>query len=170
MTTSGGFGHLQKGHAIAFADLDLDGDQDVYANMGGAYTGDVYWNALFANPGHGNHWLKLRLVGTESNRSAIGARLKVTVTTPGGGRTLHRTVNSGGSFGSTPLRQEIGLADATKIDRVEVFWPTTGQRQTFTGLALDSAYTITEGQDRAEPVTLKPTPFKKGGAHAHHHH
>ena len=42
---------MQKGHAVAFADFDNDGDQDIYAVMGGAYSGDNYRNALFVNPG-----------------------------------------------------------------------------------------------------------------------
>ena len=57
----GGFGHLQKGHGISFGDVDNDGDQDVFAVMGGAFSGDVFQNALFANPGHGNAWVTLRL-------------------------------------------------------------------------------------------------------------
>ncbi len=73
-TASGGFGHLQKGHGVAFGDLDNDGDQDVYAVIGGAFSGDVYPNALFENPGHGNRWITLRLEGTTANRSAIGDR------------------------------------------------------------------------------------------------
>ena len=72
-TTAGGFGSVQKGHGIALGDLDSDGDQDIYAVMGGAVVGDVYQNAMFENPGHGNHWLTLRLEGTSSNRAAIGA-------------------------------------------------------------------------------------------------
>ena len=59
VTTSGGFGHLQKGHGVAFGDIDHDGDQDVFSVIGGAFTGDVYQNVLFANPGHGKHWIKL---------------------------------------------------------------------------------------------------------------
>ncbi|MGH9630613.1 MAG: FG-GAP repeat domain-containing protein, partial [Bryobacteraceae bacterium] len=70
VTTSGGFGHLQKGHAISFGDLDNDGDQDVYAVMGGAFPGDAFRNVLFANPGHGNSWITLDLIGTRSNRDA----------------------------------------------------------------------------------------------------
>ena len=78
VTTSGGFGHLQKGHGIAFADLDHDGDQDIYQVMGGALEGDTYRNVLFENPGHGNGWVKLKLIGEKANRAAIGARLKLT--------------------------------------------------------------------------------------------
>ena len=97
-----GTGHLQKGHAVAFADLDHDGDQDVFADMGGAYPGDNYRNSLFLNPGAGgaNRWLKLKLEGTRSNRAAIGALIKVIVATPAGSREIFKTVNSGGSFGS----------------------------------------------------------------------
>lgn len=172
VTTSGGFGHLQKGHAIAFADLDHDGDQDVYANMGGAFTGDVYRNALFANPGHGNRWLKLKLAGVTSNRSAIGARIKVVALTPAGERSIYKTVNSGGSFGSNPLRQELGLGDAVSIDRVEIFWPATGRTQTVLGLEPNQAYRIKEDATAAERLDLRPAPFKQptGPAHHHQHH
>src|SRR3954464_7096868 len=82
---------------------------------GGAYSGDFARNALFLNPGSTNHWLKLKLVGKKANRAAIGARINLTVKTRGGARELFRTVSSGGSFGSNPLRQEIGLGDATSI-------------------------------------------------------
>ena len=88
VTTSGGFGHLQKGHGVSFADLDNDGDQDVHVVMGGAYSGDVARNALFLNPGHGNHWITLKLEGVTSNRAAIGARIRVVVATADG-RALH---------------------------------------------------------------------------------
>ena len=69
VTTAGGFGHLQKGHGVAFADLDRDGDQDVFEDMGGAFPGDGFGHALFRNPGFGNHWIEVKLVGV---RSKIG--------------------------------------------------------------------------------------------------
>lgn len=145
VTTSGGFGHLQKGHGIAFADFDQDGDQDVYEVLGGAYAGDGYANVLFLNPGHEGRHLGLQLVGTRANRPAIGARIAVTVRTPDGRRTIRRTVNSGGSFGSSPLRQEIGLGKATAVERVEVWWPGSGRRQVFTGVEPDRSYRLREG-------------------------
>jgi hypothetical protein len=81
VTSSGGFGHLQKGHGISFADLDNDGDQDIHEEMGGAVSGDVAHNALYLNPGHGNHWITLKLEGVTSNRAAIGARIRAIVQT-----------------------------------------------------------------------------------------
>ena len=75
VTTSGWFGHLQKGHGVSFGDLDNDGDQDLHVTMGGFFSGDVFPNAMFLNPGHGNRWITLRLEGTRSNRAAIGARI-----------------------------------------------------------------------------------------------
>jgi hypothetical protein len=170
VTTSGGFGHIQKGHGIAFGDLDHDGDQDLYVSMGGAYSGDFYWNVLFENPGHGNHWLKLKLVGVKSNRSAIGARIKVTVETAAGRRTIFKTVNTGGSFGSSPLRQEIGLEQARSVTEVEVFWPTSGLTQRFANLKLDQAYLIREGEAQATPLVLKPLNFPRAAATGEHHH
>jgi hypothetical protein len=61
VTTSGGFGHLQKGHGVAFGDIDNDGDQDIYMVIGGALPGDAFQNALFENPGHGSGAARPRL-------------------------------------------------------------------------------------------------------------
>jgi len=158
VTTAGGLGHLQKGHGIAFADLDNDGDQDVYAVMGGAYSGDNYRNALFVNPGGSNHWLTLKLEGTKSNRAAIGARLRVVVETATGPRSIYKVVSSGGSFGASPLRQEFGLGAARRISAVEITWPVTGATQTLTGLSLDRFYHVREGA--ANAVALSPRKFQ----------
>jgi FG-GAP-like repeat/ASPIC and UnbV len=150
VTTAGDFGHLQKGHAIAFGDIDNDGDQDVFEVMGGAYTADKAYSALYENPGNANHWVTLELEGVRSNRRAIGARVKVTVETRAGTtRAIHRTVGSGGSFGASPLRQEIGLGDARRITSIEIFWPVTGQLQRLDGIPLDRHYRIREGVDAA---------------------
>ncbi|MBI4664296.1 MAG: CRTAC1 family protein [Verrucomicrobia bacterium] len=168
VTTSGGFGHLQKGHGIAFGDLDHDGDQDIYASIGGAYEGDVYFNALFENPGHGNDWLKLKLVGVKSNRAAIGARIQVTVRTRQGKRAIHKTVNSGGTFGCSPLRQEIGLGQAASIENVEVWWPASGIRQKLAGLEKNQCYVIREGDDTPTRMALKTFKFKPSAHDGHH--
>ncbi|HEX7654762.1 MAG TPA: CRTAC1 family protein, partial [Verrucomicrobiae bacterium] len=158
VTTATGTGHIQKGHGVAFADFDDDGDQDVYIALGGAYTGDLARNALFMNPGNTNHWLKLKLVGTKANRPAIGARLKITLQTPNGPRELHRVVSSGGSFGSNPFRQEIGLGDATAVTSVDIRWPGSDTRQTLKGLERDHSYELREGE--AEPKVLQLHPVK----------
>jgi hypothetical protein len=169
VTSVTGTGHIQKGHGIAFADFDDDGDQDVYSALGGAYSGDLARNALFMNPGSTNRWLKLKLVGTKANRAAIGARLKITVETPGGTRAVHRVVSSGGNFGSNPLRQEIGLADATVIKSVEIRWPGSHTRQMLTGLELNRSYQVREGDATAVPLKLHPVRLdRKSGDHTVH--
>ena len=162
MTTSGGFGQLQKGHGIAFGDLNNDGTQDIYSVVGGAFVSDHYHSQLFANPGHGNHWLKLKLEGVQSNRVAIGARIKVVLNTDEGERLIFRTVGSGGSFGASPLRQEIGLGQARSIVRAEIFWPVTGMTQVVTGLEIDHCYKIREGVATPTLVTLGTFPLPTG--------
>ena len=172
VTTSGGFGNLQKGHGISFADMDNDGDQDVHENMGGAFSGDVYPNVLYLNPGHGNHWLKLQLVGIKANRSGIGARIKISVKRASGERSIFHTVNTGGSFGCNPLRQEIGLGDATAVNSVEIRWPGSGTVQTLTGLKLDTCYRVREDAKAPEEARLKTFSFRLPGPsqpHQHHH-
>ena len=155
VTSAGGFGQLQKGHGIAFADLDNDGDQDVFQQMGGFFPGDKFYNALFENPGFGNHWISIKLIGVRSNRSAIGARIHLQVTENGKQRSIYKHVNSGGSFGANPLRQTIGIGKARKIEMLEVYWPTTKQTQTFRDLPVDRFIQITEGTDQYKPLELK---------------
>ena len=155
VTTAGGFGNLQKGHGVVFADFDHDGDQDIFEQMGGAYPGDKFNDAFFENPGFGNHWITIKLVGLQTNRSAIGARIRVEVIEDGQSRSIYKHVNSGGSFGANPLRQTIGLGEATKIELLEVFWPTTGRTQTFQDVPLDQHIRIVEGQDQYTALSLK---------------
>jgi len=156
VTSAGGFGHVQKGHGISFADLNNDGQQDVVVNVGGAYPGDNYFDALFANPGNAHHWITLKLEGRRSNRGALGARIKVVVREDGKDRELHRVVGSGGSFGASPLRQEIGLGDAAEIRRVEIWWPSSGGTNLLEHLAPDRHYRVVEGDDRAEAIMAPP--------------
>ena len=169
VTTSGGFGHLQKGHAIAFADFNNDGQQDVFEVMGGAYPGDGYRRVLYENPGHTNHWLKLKLEGVQSNRSAIGARIKITILEQGRTRAIYKTVNSGGSFGANPLRQEIGLGQAERIIGTEILWP-AGETQLVNNLERDSAYFIREGDQKPQKLHLARFDYAKATPAGQHHH
>jgi Cu/Ag efflux protein CusF len=154
VTTSGGFGHLQKGHGVAFGDIDNNGNQDVFVVIGGAYTADRFWSALFKNPGHGNHWIKLNLIGTRANRFAVGARIRVRITEEGKTREIFRTVNSGGSFGASSLRPHIGLGKAAVVDQIEIRWPGSGLVQRFDGpIAADRPYEIREDRPALSEVT-----------------
>ena len=157
VTFSAGLGHLQKGHGIAFGDLDRDGDQDIFVQVGGFYPGDGFGNALYENPGHGNRWLSVRMVGTESNRAAIGATIEVNLEMiDGTERTVYAHVTSGGSFGASSLEQEIGLGDAHRVLALETYWPASDTRQTFTDVPLDSAIEITEGEDHYRVLDMRP--------------
>ncbi|MCA9122989.1 MAG: VCBS repeat-containing protein [Planctomycetaceae bacterium] len=160
VTMSGGFGHLQKGHGVSFADIDNDGDQDVYVQLGGAYAGDRFSDALFENPGFANHSITLKLEGTVSNRSAIGVRIRIDVDDAGTNRTIFHQISGGSSFGENPYRQAIGIGKATLINRLEVFWPTSGTTQTFNEVAPDKGYLVIEGSKELHPLPL--TPFVLG--------
>jgi len=158
---TGGFAHIQKGHGVVFADLDNDGDQDVFEQMGGAYPVDRFNNVLYENPGFGNHFLTVKLVGVTSNRSAIGARIRVQVTANGVTRSIYKHVNSGGTFGANPLRQTIGLGTSSRVEILEVFWPTSGLTQTFRNINANRFIQIVEGQEQYTILTLKQ--LKLGG-------
>lgn len=152
VTAAGGFGHLQKGHGIAFGDVDHDGDQDVYQVMGGAYEGDLARNTLFENPGHDHAWVILSLEGTTSNRSAIGAQITVETDS----MMIYRTVGTGASFGSSPLRVQIGLGNASSINEVIIEWPATGVTKKFRNVPIEKLINIREGAYTFEEVSLKP--------------
>ncbi len=146
VTMAGRFGHLQKGHAVVFADLDDDGDQDVFEQLGGAYPGDGFYDALFENPGFGNNWLVVCVVGRQSNRASLGVRIHLRVRQGDSHRSIYKHINSGGSFGANPLGQSIGLGKAENVESLEVFWPTTGITQTFRDIGVRQSILIVEEQ------------------------
>ena len=163
VTLPGGFGHIQKGHSTAFADLDRDGDEDVYAVLGGAYPSDRFASVLFENPGwKDNTWITLELEGKTANRSAIGARVELDVSDAGGAkRTLHRTVNSGGTFGAAPLQLHVGLGRATTVRALRITWPDAARsKDSYAELSVGHAYRVVQG---AAPVMLErpAVPFRK---------
>jgi len=144
---------LHKGHGVAFADLDQDGDEDIVFEVGGATPGDAHALRLFENPGNGNDWITLKLVGKKTNRAAIGARITVTAEGPEGRRRMERTVSSGGSFGASPLQQHIGLGAGVRRVDVDIWWPTSNTRQRFMDVGKNRFLEITEFADA--PHTLE---------------
>ena len=164
VTTAARVGNLQKGHGVSFVDLDNDGNEDIYIKMGGAYTGDAYENSFYLNPGqNNNHWIDILLQGKVSNRAAIGARIKVTFKDSDSVRSVYRDVNSGGSFGSNPLNQHIGVGQAVAIDKIEITWPVTGKVQVFTNLQVDQRIKITEESNTYTPYKLSRLDFNTRG-------
>ncbi len=154
VTMAAGVGHLQKGHGIAFADLDNDGDLDLFEQMGGFYPEDAAHNVLFANPGFGHRWIRLRLVGRQTNRAGVGARLRLRILEAGEPREIYRHVGMGAGFGSAPLEQHVGLGRATALETLEVTWPTSGTTQVFSDVPLDGAFEITEGESALRRLEL----------------
>ncbi|WP_165231903.1 CRTAC1 family protein [Aquisphaera insulae] len=153
VTAASGTGHLQKGHGISMADWDADGDLDIFLGAGGATPGDKAHNVLFQNPGNGNHWLNVKLVGTRANRAAIGAEVRAEVRGPDGKpSTRLRLIGNGSSFGGNSLETLIGLGPAKSVDALEIRWPGTGTRQTFRDVPADRAIEITEGKDQYRVV------------------
>jgi len=167
VTLEGGFGLLQKGHGAAFADLDRDGDEDIFMVLGGAYEGDTFTSVLYENPGWRNrHWVTLELEGRAANRSAIGARVEIVAEDASGAqRTIRRTVGTGGSFGAGPLQLHVGLGDAKRIAFVHITWPDSARtRTTDRNLEVDAFYRIVQGQC-VEQLERPPVPFRRPASH-----
>lgn len=144
VTAASGMGHLQKGHGVAFGDVDGDGDLDVVQVVGGAYSGDRFFNACFENPGFPGNWVEITLEGVQCNRSAIGSRVRI-LTGQASKKESYHWVGTGGSFGSQPLRVHAGLGDATVIDSVEVLWAGQTEPETFEGLSPGRRYQLRQG-------------------------
>jgi len=161
ITASSGTGDLHKGHGVAFADLGNNGQEDLLVSIGGATPGDAHAFRVFQNPGSGNDWITVKLVGVRSNRSAIGARLHLTVENeykpP---RSIYRTVGSGGSFGASPLQQHIGLGKSAKITNLDIWWPASNTKQSFLNLSTNQFIEIKEFAK--EYIKLKRRPFHLG--------
>lgn len=127
--------HAARG--VAFADFDNDGFVDILV----ADNGDP--PLLLHNDGNGNHFVNFKLVGTKSNRDAMGARLRIV----SAGVSQIREIAGGGSYLSqSDLRANFGLGKATSVDSVEVKWP-SGVTQSFHDVPADKFYLIKEGND-----------------------
>jgi hypothetical protein len=161
VTMATGTGHLQKGHGVVFADLDGDGDQDLFEQVGGFYPDDDFANALWENPGPSGHWLKVKLVGVRSNRSGIGARIEAQIAEGEERRSIHRHVGSVGGFGSAPVVQHLGLGEATRVERLEIYWPTSDTTQVFREVAVDRAIQIVEGADEYREIPMPSFRFAR---------
>jgi enediyne biosynthesis protein E4 len=137
---------------LAVGDLFNDGNMDlVVEDLEGSPM-------ILRNMGvPGRHWVSFELAGTKSNRLAIGARVKITA----GGMTQTGDVRSGGSYLSqNDLRVHFGLGAATKIDSVEIYWP-SGKVETLKNLAVDKFYSVLEGQGIVPFDKIRPGPAKK---------
>ena len=165
---AGGFAHLQKGHGVAFGDVDNDGDQDLFHQLGGAFPFDGYGNALFENPGNDHHWLVLRLQGRESNHFGVGGRITLRVDDTDGPRQIHRLVGTGGSFGGSSLQQEIGLGKADTIESLTIEWPATGNRTMISNVEPDHFYLAIEGEQ--ELLQLEVPELRLRSSEAGHTH
>jgi hypothetical protein len=130
----------------AFGDLDNDGDIDVVVeNIDGAPT------ILRNDGGNSKHWITLQLVGSKSNRLAIGASIK----TVAGSLMQTDEVRSGGSYLSqSDMRIHFGLGDLIKVDHVEIRWP-SGLKETLENLAADHFYTVKEGSGIVPPDQVR---------------
>ncbi len=132
---------------VVAGDLFNSGNMDiVIGNMDGSPT-------VLRNAGYpGRHWVSFELAGTKSNRLAIGARVKLVA----GGMTQTAEVRSGESYLSqNDLRVHFGIAGATKIDSVEVRWP-SGAVDTMKDLAPDKFYAVLEGKGIVPADQIRP--------------
>ena len=150
VSSLGGLNSLPRRAArgVAFADFDNDGFVDVLIANNGDPPTLLHNNAL-----HKNHFVNFKLVGTKSNRDALGARIKITT----GGLNQIREIVSGGSYLSqSDLRANFGVGDATIISKVDVVWP-SGAHQTFQDLPADHFYQIDEGRSHMSEQGIKKT-------------
>jgi enediyne biosynthesis protein E4 len=132
-----GFEIENVSRTLAAADIDNDGDLDLLVTNN-AGVADLLRNGGVA----GSNSLSVKLVGTQSNRNAIGARVRATA----GGKTQVREVRAGSSYlGQHDLRVHFGLGRTTAIERLEIRWP-NGQTETVPGVTANQIVTITEGK------------------------
>ena len=126
----------------AFADVDNDGDIDVVVNNVHAEP-----DLFRLDSQTGAHWTTLKLIGTRSNRSAIGARVRLF---DGGGMQVQEVRGGGSYYSQNDLRVHFGLARSTAVERLEIRWP-NGLQEQWKNLDADRIITLTEGSGTAMP-------------------
>jgi tetratricopeptide (TPR) repeat protein len=130
-----GLADIRDGRGLAIADFDNDGDLDVYISNQGQ-EGALYRNDI----GNRYNWLQVELTGTHCNRDAIGGRVRIVT----GERTQIRELEGGnGDHSQCPHRMHFGLGTATKVDSLEIRWP-TGYVESFANLEPNQLLRFTE--------------------------
>jgi hypothetical protein len=130
------------GRGAAFADVDNDGDVDVVVNNVHAEP-----DLFRLDSQTGAHWTTLKLIGTRSNRSAIGARVRLF---DGAGMQVQEVRGGGSYYSQNDLRVHFGLGRTAAVERVEVRWP-NGLQEQWKNLDADRIITLTEGSGAAMP-------------------
>jgi hypothetical protein len=141
-----GFAPELVSRALAAGDIDNDGDLDLLITNNGAGAN------LLLNEGGSANAILVRAIGEKSNRSAVGARVVLSV----GQRRQQRDVQSGSSYlGQNDLRAHFGLGQATRVDRLEIQWP-SGTTETVENLPANHVFTVHEGKGVVARVPFRP--------------
>jgi enediyne biosynthesis protein E4 len=149
------------GRGCAFGDYDNDGNVDVIVNCVNSLP-----QLLRCESEWKRNWIKVKVIGTKSNRTGIGARVRVLARTGKDSSApllLVDEVRSGGSYYSqNDLRLHFGLDQAQVVDSLEVRWP-SGQVDSFKNLDVNRLYVVEEGAKSPKPVVLTPSPMSRKG-------
>ena len=152
-----GLGQLHKGHGISFGDIDRDGDQDIFTQIGGFYPGDGFYNFLYKNHHKENNWISIKLQGSNSNSQGIGTRIKViTLTKNNTLEEIYSTVSSGGSFGASTFEQHIGIGSSKEIKEIHINWPASSKLQIFKNVPINRSILIEEDRQDYTIRDIKP--------------
>ncbi len=133
---------IEDGRGLSLFDYDRDGQVDILLRN---YRQPAQ---LLRNTGGAQHWIEFKLIGTRSNRDAVGARVTVTA---GGHRQLRQVSCGSGYLSGQSLVQHFGLGAATTVEQVEIQWP-SGAYTLLSGLPADRLLQVTEGAAAAVPV------------------
>ena len=146
-------------NGVAWGDYNDDGFLDLFVT-----NWNVENNFLYLNNGNANAWIKIKCVGTLSNRSGVGAKVKVRALIGGSLRWQNRQIGGFDAFGSTELNAHFGLGDATTINRVQVEWP-SGVVQTLENVGINQTLTVAEPSSPADlsiVIAANPNPVVQG--------
>jgi ASPIC and UnbV/FG-GAP-like repeat len=147
---------IEDARGVAVADFDNDGRLDMFVTNSGKPP--YLWRNTQPTA---NHWLQIQLTGERNNPDATGALVQIKV----GDRSLISFVNGGNGFASQSTRRvHFGLGAATRVDRLEVRWP-SGRKQVFDNVAADRILRLKEGEAALQPFVASPKAgAAKGGA------